>query len=107
MRCKLRIQFVSRIDKQPRTSEVRNVRVRLAREYRIAFEPLLLVMLYFGVPIRSLNQAHGNSSADRLGNIRQELQHIGGPPQVGLNSQAQTFIARQSLISINPFEDFQ
>ena len=107
MRCKLRIQSVSRIDEQPRTGKVRHVRVRLARKYRITFEPLLLVMLYFGVPICSLNQAHGNSAANRLGTVHQVVQYIGGPPLVGLNRQAQTFIARQSFITINPLEDFQ
>ena len=58
-----------------RTGEVGDIRVALAREHRIAAQPLLLGALDLAVPIGAFDEAHGNHFASVPREILEPAQH--------------------------------
>ena len=90
---KLRVDLVACIKCGSRRSEVGNIRMRFAREHRIALEALLLRPFHFAVPISALDEAYRDTSTDVAGQLDQEAHRVAPATLVGLQCNAETFPA--------------
>jgi hypothetical protein len=70
-----RIDRIRRVEHAARVREVAHVGVGLAREHRIARLAVHLRALHFAVPVRALDQAHGNAAAGAAREVGEEIDH--------------------------------
>ena len=82
-----RIQRVRGVEHAPRTGEVTHVGVGFAGEHRIAGEAFGLRLLDLRVPVRTLDQPHGDAAADAARQVGDEVDHERRALLVGLHGQ--------------------
>ncbi len=107
VRRKLRIERFPGLQGHACACEIGNVGVHLAREHGIALQPQLLRVLDLGVPVGALDEAHRYPAADVPGQGFQEAEYVLRAPLVGLHSQPETVVRRQSGIAEYALEDLQ
>ena len=100
---KLRIHRIGRREHRPGAGEIGNVGMHLAREYRIAVEPVDLRALDLAVPIRSLHQTDHHPAAITPRDIDDPVDHRASAFLIRLHDKAepvpsdQCGIGRQAL----------
>ena len=85
----LRIDARARSDQLARASDVRHIRVHLAREHRIAGKSALLRALDLAVPVRALHEPHVQPAVGRAGQIAQPANDLARALLIGLHRQAE------------------
>ena len=89
MGCELRIKQRAPIQQLPRTSDIANIRRRLAGKHRIAIQPLLLRSFDFAVPIGALDQPERYAPAGLAGEIGEPVDYRRRALLVSLDDEAE------------------
>ncbi len=105
--CELRVQMRVLEQQGFRTGEVGHVRVGLEREDGIAVESLLLSPFDLRVPVRTLDEAHGDAAA-RCRAAREPLEpceHVRGALLIGLHGKAEACVVAKGRGAVDALED--
>ena len=89
VRGKLRIDAVGHRQQLARAGDVGNVRIRLAREHRIAVEPHHLGALDFGIPVGPLHEPHHDLAVETARERVKPVDHMAGARPVCLDHNAE------------------
>ncbi len=107
VRGELRIERVAMLQQVSGAGKIGHVGRDLAREQRKVLVTADLRQLDLGVPVGSLYQPHGETSAAVTRQLRQPLQRRHGAARVGLHSQPETIPAFQLCVMRQPPEQLE
>ena len=103
----LRVQLVTRCQRLARGSKVRNIRVRLASKYGIAFHPAFLRQFNLGVPVSAFYQTNRNAPSHVTRKLREKTHSVAATTHVGLNRQTEAIPVIERRITIDGFENIK
>ena len=105
VRRELGVDRLARRERGLRRRKVGHVRMRLAREDRVALEALLLRPLDLAVPVSPLDQTHRYPATDVSGKIGKKTQSVSAAPLVGLQRYTKTVPAIERGIAVHALEN--
>jgi hypothetical protein len=107
VRGELRVDAVGHRQQLSRAGDVRDVRVRLAGEHRIAGQAMRLGALDLGVPVGALDQPHHDAPVEPPGQRVEPVDDEGGARPIGLHDDAETVPAGEFRLGQHALDDVE